>query len=91
MDTTDHNRFREALQTEFQAWQALVQEMRSAGVGDINAGGKHERLHDAIRAWAEELAQLRIHDPEPARPGTELYARRHKYLGSASSDEYEEI
>jgi hypothetical protein len=66
---------------EHAAWLAVVQEMRQAGVGDINAGGKFERLHDAIVAWGEELAQLRIHDPEPVHADRALAERRAKYLG----------
>lgn len=66
--------------TEHQAWLSLVSEMRKAGVGDINAGGKHERLHDAICAWGEELAQLRMNDPDPEHAERAHVERREKYL-----------
>jgi hypothetical protein len=56
--------------------------MRKAGVGDVNSGGKHERLHDAICAWGEELAQLRMNDPDPAHAENALAERRAKYLDS---------
>jgi hypothetical protein len=82
MDTTDYAKLRQAQRTEHEAWRALVTEMRKAGVGEINAGGKHERLHDAICAWAEELAQLRINDPDPSHAEKALAERRDKYLGS---------
>jgi hypothetical protein len=65
---------------EFKAWRAVVSEMRKAGVGDINAGGKHERLHDAIVAWAEELAQLRMNDHIPEHAERALIESREKYL-----------
>ena len=66
--------------TEHQAWLALVSEMRRAGVGDINRGGEHERLHDAIVAWGEELAELRRQDPDPSHAERALSERREKYL-----------
>lgn len=66
--------------TEHEAWGAVVGELRKAGVGDINAGGEHERLHDAITAWGEELAQLRLHDPDPIHAERALAERRAKYL-----------
>lgn len=82
MDTTNYAAFRDAQAIEHQAWLALVTEMRRAGVGDINAGGKHERLHVAICAWGEELAQLRMNDPDPSHAEAALAERRAKYLGS---------
>jgi len=85
MDTTNYIAFREAQTTEHLAWGALVSELRKAGVGDINAGGKHERLHDAIVAWGEELAQLRMNDPDPAHAERALSERREKYLGSVDA------
>lgn len=72
--------FRHYQQAEYQAWLSVVKELRAAGAGDINAGGKHERLHDAITAWGEELAQLRLHDPEPIHADRALNERRAKYL-----------
>lgn len=85
MDTTNYAAFRDAQITEHQAWLALVSEMRKAGVGDINAGGAHERLHDAVVAWGEELAQLRMNDPDPAHAEKALNDRRQKYLGVDAS------
>jgi len=90
MDITNYPAFRAAQVTEHQAWLALVSELRKAGAGDINAGGKHERLHDAIVAWGEELAQLRINDPDPAHAERSLMERRAKYLGYVDPDEYYE-
>jgi hypothetical protein len=71
--------------TEHEAWQAVVAEMRRSGVGDINRGGVHERLHDAITAWGEELAQLRMNDPDPAHAANALAERRQKYLGGGAT------
>jgi hypothetical protein len=65
-------------QNEWAAWRALVSEMRQAGVGDINAGGEHERLHDAICVWGEELAQLRM-AIDPIHAQRALDKRREKY------------
>jgi hypothetical protein len=73
--------------TEHAAWLALASELRRAGVGDIEAGGEHERLHDAIAAWGEELAQLRMSDPDPAHAESALEERRRKYL---DGDDYED-
>lgn len=67
--------------TEYAAWTSVVSELRRSGVGDINVGGKNERLHDAIVAWAEELVQLRLNDPDPSHAETALAERRAKYLG----------
>jgi hypothetical protein len=69
--------------TEYDAWLSLVSEMRRSGVGDINRGGVHERLHDAICAWGEELAQLRMNDPDPTHAEKALDERRQKYLGAS--------
>jgi hypothetical protein len=67
--------------------KALVSELRRAGVGDINLGGRHERLASAIAAWGEELAQLRINDPDPSHAERALEERRRKYL---DGDDYED-
>lgn len=76
--------FREAQALEHQAWLAVVGELRLAGVGEINAGGRHERLHDAITAWGEELAQLRLRDPDPSHAERALRERREKYTGGSA-------
>jgi hypothetical protein len=78
----DHLEF---LTNEHAAWLAIVSEMHAAGVGDINSGGRHERLHDAICAWGEELAQLRMNDPDPTHAERALAERREKYLGGGES------
>ena len=75
-----HLNFIQLQSTEHEAWTAVVSELRSRGVGDINAGGKDERLHDAIVAWGEELAQLRMNDPDPTHAERALAERREKYL-----------
>lgn len=65
-------------QVEHAAWQTVVDALRVAGVGDINAGGKHELLHDVIVAWGEELAALRLMDPNPEHARNALIERRDK-------------
>lgn len=67
---------------EHQAWLDVVGELRAVGVGDINAGGAHESLHNAIVKWGEELAQLRMHDPDPSHAERALTERREAYPGS---------
>jgi hypothetical protein len=64
------------MQAEHEAWLELVDELRRAGAGRINRGEPNERLHDAIVRWGEELAQLRIFDPEPAHAERALIERR---------------
>lgn len=64
---------------EHAAWLAVVEEMRAAGVGDIERGGRHERLHDAIVWWGEELAQLRLGDDDPIHAERALVERRRGY------------
>lgn len=83
-DTLPTDILRTQQRIEHHAWRAVVSEMRLAGVGDVNAGGRHERLHDAIAAWGEELAQLRMMDPDPVHAEAALEQRRTKYLGSDS-------
>lgn len=64
---------------EHAAWLAVVNELRLAGVGQINRDEEQERLHDAIVRWGEELAQLRLHDPDPAHAERALAERRALY------------
>jgi hypothetical protein len=73
--------FLKAQATEHAAWGAVMQELRKRGVGSVNKGGKDETLHDAICAWAEELVQLRLSDPDPTHATKALKERREKYLG----------
>jgi hypothetical protein len=80
--TANPEEFRVAQRTEFEAWRALMTELRKRGVDDINKGGKDESLHDAMRAWAEELVQLRLHDPNTDNVAKELRKRREAYLGT---------
>lgn len=63
---------------EHEAWGEVVLELRDAGVGEINRGEPNERLHDFIVWWAEELAQLRLHDLHPEHAKRGLLERRAK-------------
>lgn len=78
----DPQAFMAIQRTEHEAWGAVVSELRKRGVGDMNAGQKDESLHDSIVAWAEELVQLRLNDPDHSHAETALYERREKYLGT---------
>jgi hypothetical protein len=65
---------------EFEVWRdAVMAELERFGVANINEGGEHVRLHDAIAYWAEELAQLRLHDPDPAHAERALAERRQNW------------
>jgi hypothetical protein len=62
---------------EYSAWrEAVMPELERFGVAEIDPGGEHERLHDAITYWAETLAQLRLADPDPAHAERALADRR---------------
>lgn len=68
---------------EHAAWLDVVKELRERGVGDIERDGKDFPLHNAIVRWGEELAQLRLGDPDPAHAANALRERREAYPGSA--------
>jgi hypothetical protein len=64
---------------EHETWLLVVDELRKRGVGAINAGEPDERLHDAIVLWGEELAQLRLVDPDDTHAVRALAERRMKW------------
>jgi hypothetical protein len=64
---------------EHEAWLEVVAQLRERGVGAINAGEPDERLHDAIVLWGEELAQLRLVDPNDTHAVRALAERRTKW------------
>lgn len=74
---------------EYEAWRAVTSELRRLGIG-INSSDVGECLHDAITAWAEELAQLRMNDPDPTHAVNALAQRRAKYLDTEYFDTEEE-
>lgn len=80
MEQLEHLAF---MEREHAAWLDVVKELRAAGAGDIESGGANESLHDAITKWGEELAQLRLHDPDPTHAENALRERREKYEASA--------
>lgn len=63
---------------EYDAWLALVKELRRLNVGQIEPGEPHEHLYDLITLWGEELVQLRLADPDPTHAGNALIQRRDK-------------
>ena len=71
----------ERMHREHAAWLDVVEELRSAGAGEIEPGQDHESLHNAIVKWGEELAQLRMHDPDAAHANQALAERREAYPG----------
>jgi len=66
------------METEHAAWLAVVAELREQDCGDIEPGGAQEHLHDLIVAWGEELAQLRMGDPDTSHAESALRERRAK-------------
>lgn len=66
----------ERMASEHAAWLAVVTELRERGAGAIEDGEKDEPLHKAIVRWGEELAQLRMHDPDPRHAENALRERR---------------
>jgi hypothetical protein len=70
---------REQQAIEHDTWLVVVDELRKRGVGAINAGEPDERLHDAIVLWGEELAQLRLVDPNETHAVRALAERRLKW------------
>lgn len=70
----------ERMAREHESWLDVVQELRDRGVGHIEKGESDHRLHDAITRWGEELAQLRLHDPNPEHAVNALAERRNAWL-----------
>lgn len=54
----------QAMQDEYDAWMAIIYELRERNVGDIEIGGKDNKLWAAIVLWGEELAELRRLTPQ---------------------------
>ena len=62
---------------EHDAWtQGVVKEARALG---LDLSGDAEQLYNAIVRWGEELAQLRIADPNPTHAPNALAERRADY------------
>lgn len=70
----------ERMDHEHKAWLVVVEELRARGAGEIERGEKDHRLHDAIVWWGEELAQLRIHDPNPEHALNALSEKREAWV-----------
>ena len=68
--------FHRQQQSEFDAWQLVMSELRKRGWGDVNNGGNDQRLAEAIMAWGEELAELRRLDPMPEHGRRALAEKR---------------
>jgi hypothetical protein len=67
-------------QREYVAWRHVMAEMADVIADlDVERGGLHERLCNAITRWGEELAQLRLSDPDPAHAEQALRERREAY------------
>jgi hypothetical protein len=71
-------RFLEFQDREHAAWLDVGREFKALGL-DMNSGGNAERLHDAIVRWGEELAQLRLNDPDSMHAERALGERRAAY------------
>lgn len=61
---------------EYDAWLELMEELKAAGVGDLNAGEPHQPIWRAIVKWGEELAELRRLDPNPQHGQNALAEKR---------------
>lgn len=68
---------------EHQAWLDVGDEMKALDL-DMNEDGNAERLHAAIVRWGEELAQLRMNDPDPRHAESALRERRELFLGTCT-------
>jgi hypothetical protein len=65
---------------EYVMWRAVMNELEDVIPDlDVEIGGPHERLCNAITRWGEELAQLRLNDPAPEHAETALSERRGAY------------
>lgn len=67
---------RQRADAEYTAWLDVMVQLKERGAGEINTGGKDERLYDAIALWGEELAQLRIADTSPTHATNALSSVR---------------
>lgn len=61
---------------EYDAWLELVEELKKAGVGNLNHGEENEPIWKAIVKWGEELAELRRLDPNPEHGQNALAEKR---------------
>lgn len=71
----------ERMRLEHEAWLDVGEEFRARG---LDMEGRDNGLHNAIVKWGEELAQLRIHDPDTAHAEKALAERRVLYPGRAA-------
>jgi hypothetical protein len=62
---------------EYDAWLEVVRECDRLKLC-LSPGANAGRLHDAIVRWGEELAQLRMADPEPKHAEHGLLSARQK-------------
>lgn len=78
----------ERQQIEHAAWLDVVIELRERGVGQIEPEQKDYPLWAAITKWGEELAQLRLHDPDPNHAENAVAMARDRYSGQFDRGEY---
>jgi hypothetical protein len=62
---------------EYDAWLEVVRECDRLRLC-LSPGANAGRLHDLIVRWGEELAQLRMADPEPEHAEHGLESARHR-------------
>lgn len=72
---------RQYQQREHDAWLDVGMEFAALGL-NMNEGGNAVELHNAIVRWGEELAQLRLNDPEAQHAVDALARRRQLYPGT---------
>jgi len=72
---------------EHAAWLDVGCEFRRVG---LDMDGNADALTRAITKWGEELAQLRLRDPEPAQATSAFRRRRSAYVGRYERGTYPE-
>lgn len=73
---------------EHAAWLDVVIELRERSVGRIEPGESDHALCNAITRWGEELAQLRMLDPNPQHAHNALKEARERYQGQFERGDY---
>jgi hypothetical protein len=73
---------------EHAAWLDVVIELRERGAGEIEPEQKDYPLWAAITKWGEELAQLRLRDPDPDHAENAVAMARERYPGQYEADNY---
>jgi hypothetical protein len=88
----DFNQFlsqKPRMDREHAAWLDVGIELKKLGL-DMDREGGGAELTRAIHLWGEELAQLRMHDPNPDHAANALAEKRRTYAGQYERGTYPE-